>query len=173
MCIQDYSPRELSLLGNSPWDHGTSVVLQWLVLYFTTDISNGGVHTCPWWRVVLAGIMFSEHVHRYTPYGLLATTGSSVVYVPPRTFPAGTWSNHLLGTNRPQMITHPKQVFYARVRNEQCSKWAGQNTQMAISPESAHLYNLTRFRFVWHVLSFCADGDKCHFQPWMNAYREL
>ena len=29
--------------------------------------------------------------------------------VPARTVPAGTWSNHVLGTNRP-LSTHPKQV---------------------------------------------------------------
>ena len=62
--------------------------------------------------------------------------------VPARTVPAGTWSNHVLGTNRP-LSTHPKQVW-TLVYREQCSKWAGLSTQTAISTESAHQNDLTR-----------------------------
>ena len=48
--------------------------------------------------------------------------------VPARTVPAGTHSNHVLGTNRPVSMP-PKQVWTLRYR-EQCSNWAGLSTQL-------------------------------------------
>jgi len=71
--------------------------------------------------------MFSVHTIFCSLNGVLKRI------VPARTVPAGTWSNHVLGTIRPlSTSTHPKQVW-TLVYREQCSKWAGLSTQTAIS----------------------------------------
>ena len=60
-----------------------------------------GVHTCS--RYSSSGNMFSVHTISSSMNDVLKRI------VPARTVPAGTWSNHVLGTNRP-LSTHPKQV---------------------------------------------------------------
>ena len=89
--------------------------------------------------------------------------------VPARTVPAGTWSNHVLGTNRP-LSTHPKQVW-TLVYREQCSKWAGLSTQTVISTESAHQNDLTRCAvYTQYVI---LRRPRCvPFSTWTNGYRE-
>ena len=111
--------------------------------------------------------MFSEHV--LGTHHFLKSERVLKRIVPTRTVPAGTWSNHVLGTNRP-LSTHPKQVW-TLVYREQCSKWAGLSTQTAISTESAHQNDLTRCAvYTQYVI---LRRPRCvPFSTWTNGYRE-
>ena len=82
--------------------------------------------------------------------------------VPARTVPAGTRSNHVLGTNRP-LSTHPKQVWTLCYR-EQCSKWAGLSTQTAYQHRECTLKWPHTLRSVY-TISHTAQTEMCaHFK---------
>ena len=124
-------------------------------------------------RSYLFSVQFQrEHVlrtcSRYTPF-LVVWTGSKENCSRYRTVPAGTWSNHVLGTNCP-LSTHPKQVW-TLVYREQCSKWAGLSTQTTISTESAHQNDLTPCAvYTQYVI---LRRPRCvPFSTWTNGYRE-
>ena len=89
--------------------------------------------------------------------------------VPARTVPAGTWSNHVLGTKLP-VSTPPEQIWTLRYR-EQCTKWAGLSTQTAISTESAHQMTSHVAQCI-HNTSYCAARELCRLQIWTKRYRE-
>ena len=93
--------------------------LKWPQCIYSLMVYSPGVHTCS--RYSSSGNMFSEHVlgthHFLESERVLAGT------VPARTVPAGTWSNHVLGTNHP-LSTPPKWSLNAVVPRT-CSNGRG------------------------------------------------
>ena len=96
--------------------------------------------------------------------------------VPARTVPAGTRSNHVLGTNRP-VSTPPKQVWTLRYR-EQCSNWAGLSTQLRRARVMTQGQPVNHSDWGFQVAqcnalkSNCAARESCRLQIWTLWYRE-
>ena len=117
----------------------------------STGLEYPGVHTC-------SRYMQFQREHVLSTHHLLQSERVLKSRVPARTVPAGTQSNHVLGTNRP-LSTPPKRSLND-VKPRTCSMWAGLSTQTAISAESARKKWPHTLRSVY-TISHTAQTEMC------------
>ena len=95
--------------------------------------------------------------------------------VPARTVPAGTWSNHVLGTKKKKKKNSPLvrlQNKYERYGTENNVLSGRGLARRPLSARRVHIKMTSHVAQCIHNTSYCAARELCRLQIWTKRYRE-